>query len=69
MPSDTGKQRFIPTSQTVLQAAESLPPADSWRAEHYHVPVGERLIEFRKVKMKSRNGNTHHWVYDGKMLV
>lgn len=64
------KERYIPSIRTVRKAAESLPDADSWRSETYHVPVkDERLIEFRKVKFKSREGKQVSWMYEGKVIV
>ncbi len=67
--NDSG-QRYIPSLRTVRHAAESLPPADTWRAETFSVPLkDERLIEFRKVKIKSKQGTQLAWIYEGKVRV
>ena len=64
------KERYIPSLQTVQQAAESLPPAQGWRADTFSVPVNdERLIEFRRIKFKTRDRKAERWVYDGKVLI
>jgi hypothetical protein len=70
MAEKARKERYIPSLHTIQQAADSLPPAQGWRADSYSVPVNdERLIEFRRIKFKTRDGKTERWVYDGKVLV
>jgi hypothetical protein len=69
MATDEYKDRFIPSFDTISKAAAGLPPADTWRTDKYHVPLGERLIEFRRIKMKTKTGRSHRWVYEGKILV
>jgi len=63
--------KFIPSIDVVLKAAESLPPADQWRSNTHHIAVNdERLLEFRRVKVKGKLGRTiYRWIYDGKCFV
>lgn len=64
------KNRFIPSMRMIREAAESLPEPAQWRADTYQVPMGEeRLIEFRKVRIKTREGKRERWIYDGKLFV
>lgn len=64
------KDRYIPSLRTVKKAAESLPPAQGWRADTYQVPLNdERLIEFRKVKFKAKEKKNDRWIYEGKIIV
>lgn len=64
------KERTIPSLRTVRKAAESLPPIDTWRAETIQVPVkDDRLIEFRKIKLKAKGRTGERWIYDGKVIV
>jgi len=64
------KNRYIPSMRTVREAAQSLPEPKNWRAETYQVPMGEeRLIEFRKVPIKTKEGKKDRWIYDGKLFV
>lgn len=68
--SENNGEKFIPMSDTVMTAAKNLPPAHSFRADVYHVPVADsRLIEFRKIKFRNRKGQkVLRWVYDGKIM-
>lgn len=63
--------RYIPSIDTILRASEELPLAEQWRSDTYHVSVNDdRLIEFKRVKMKGKLGRTTaSWVYDGKIRV
>ncbi|MFP4281045.1 MAG: hypothetical protein ACLFR7_07820 [Opitutales bacterium] len=63
--------RYIPTLDAVAQAARELPEPSTWRSDTYQVPLAnERLIEFRKVKFKRRDGGSvQKWVHDGKVQV
>jgi hypothetical protein len=64
------KERYIPSLKTIKQAAESLPPALTWRADTFSVPLrDERLIEFRKIKFKTKDGKADRWIYEGKVMV
>lgn len=64
------KERYIPSIRTLKKAAESLPPAQTWRADTVQVPVHEdRLIEFKKVRFKTKEGRSDRWVYEGKLIV
>lgn len=64
------KDRYVPSLKTVKAAAESLPEAMHFRGDVYHVPVkGERLIEFKKVRFKTREGRHDRWIYEGKLIV
>ncbi|MEY3000527.1 MAG: hypothetical protein RL648_741 [Verrucomicrobiota bacterium] len=64
------KERYIPSIRTLKKAAESLPPAQTWRADTVQVPVNEtRLIEFKKIRFKTKEGKTDRWVYEGKLIV
>lgn len=64
------KERYIPSMRTLKLAAESLPPAQTWRADTVQVPVHEdRLIEFKKIRFKTKEGKTARWVYEGKLIV
>lgn len=64
------KERYIPSMRIIKKAAESLPPAQTWRADTVHVPVNEnRVIEFKKVRFKNKDGRTDRWVYEGKIIV
>jgi hypothetical protein len=64
------KERYIPSIRTLKKAAESLPPAQTWRSETVHVPVhDDRLVEFKKVRFKTKEGRSERWVYEGKVIV
>ena len=64
------KERTIPSLRTVKKAAESLPSAETWRSETIQVPVSDdRLIEFRRIKLKAKGCKGDRWVYDGKVIV
>jgi hypothetical protein len=68
--SESSSEKFIPMGDTVMMAAKSLPPAHSFRADVFHVPVADsRLIEFRKIKFRNRKGEkVLRWVYEGKIM-
>lgn len=64
------KNRYVPSMSTLEKAAESLPDANHFRGETYQVPLESgRLIEFRKIRFKTREGKNARWIYDGKVIV
>lgn len=63
------KERYIPSLHALSEAAKSLPPAGTWRAETCEVPAGhDRTLTFRKIKVRTRQGSKERWVYDGKVF-
>lgn len=64
------KERYIPSLRALREAAKSLPPAGTWRAESCEVPTEkERKVNFRKVKIRTREGRQDRWIYEGKVFV
>ena len=64
------KQRYIPSMNSLKRAAESLPPAETWLADTFPVPLGNgKTIEFRKIPFKANGRKTHRWIYDGKVMI
>jgi hypothetical protein len=63
-------KRTIYTLSMIRRAAESLPPPGSWRSETYPASIGENgVVEFKRVKLKGKEGRIYRWVYDGKVIV
>jgi hypothetical protein len=66
-------KRFVPTIDQVGQAANSLPDPDESSDAKAYVPLEvhakEFRLAFRRVKCAGPSGHSHHWIYEGKMLV
>lgn len=70
MSENSENSRYIPSAEMVMKASESLPPAETFRGEKYHATLNEdRLIEFKRLKLKGKKGRIYRWVYDGKIIV
>lgn len=64
------QDRFIPRSETVLKAAESLPDAEEWTRETCEVALDNgHVLTFRRIKMKDSGGKGYRWIYDGRIVV
>ena len=65
-----GPDRFIPNHETVIRAADELPPAAEATTASHEVAIAEdRTLTFKRIKLKDANGRGYRWIYDGKILV
>jgi hypothetical protein len=65
-------KKSLPSLRYLTSAAESLPDADLWPDDNYTVLLKKQCVElsFRKIKLsQSRDGSTHRWIYEGKVIV